>query len=82
MLRELKKKKDFNVRIVILTGSGKFFCTGMDLGNSNQEDMEKALKQGKGGETGEIFEVLKNFPKPIICQVNGPVLGGGFGVVC
>jgi methylglutaconyl-CoA hydratase len=74
-------RQDPEIRVVILTGSGKFFCTGMDLGNSNQDQMGQLVKDGKTGDTGQIFEVLRNFPKPIICQVNGPVLGGGVGVV-
>jgi len=74
-------RNDINVRVVILTGNGKFFCTGMDLGSSNQNDLQKELEKGRGGSsTIELFDTLFRFPKPIICKVNGPVMGGGVGL--
>lgn len=67
-----KFKNDKTIQIIILTGSGKYFCTGMDL---DLKDKSK-LSIGK-----DIFQQLLDYPKPIIAKVNGPALGGGIGIV-
>lgn len=74
-------EKNPEVRVVILTGAGKFFCTGMDLSmaassGSTQEGATEGFRKGI-----QVFERLYRFPKPIIARVNGPCLGGGVGLV-
>lgn len=74
-------EKDPEVRVVILTGAGKFFCTGMDLSmaassGSTQEGATESFRKGI-----QVYEKLYRFPKPIIARVNGPCLGGGAGLV-
>lgn len=71
-------EKDINVRVIILTGAGKFFCTGMDLSAaaSNDNDVEASFIKGI-----QVFETLYRFPKPVIARINGPCLGGGVGLV-
>jgi 1,4-dihydroxy-2-naphthoyl-CoA synthase len=60
------------IHVLILTGSGSVFCTGMDLsGARDNSDFDASA----------FFERLKSFPKPIVCQVNGPAMGGGMGLV-
>eukprot|EP01080_Neovahlkampfia_damariscottae_P005132 gene5132-8738_t len=70
ILQELKHNN--KVRIIILTGAGKYFCTGMDLSNkSNEKKLDPKL----------LFQTLTKYPKPIITKINGPALGGGWGLV-
>ncbi|KAI9470580.1 MAG: ClpP/crotonase-like domain-containing protein [Benjaminiella poitrasii] len=74
-------ENDPEVRIVVLTGAGKFFCTGMDLSmaassSSSEEDVKNSFAKGL-----EVFETLYRFPKPVIARINGPCLGGGVGLV-
>ncbi len=68
------------VRAVILTGTGSTFCAGTDL----QEIKETA--EGKDANRiwmedvsrfQELIEYLLRYPKPIICGVNGWVVGSG-----
>ncbi len=67
MAEELKHSfqqldKDDSVRVIVLTGEGKYFCTGADLSTA-----------GAGGSSFvEILETIRNCKKPIVCKVNGP----------
>lgn len=38
--------KDDKIRSVVITGNGKFFCTGMDLSTKSQDQIEESLKDG------------------------------------
>ncbi|KAG2232268.1 ClpP/crotonase-like domain-containing protein [Thamnidium elegans] len=71
-------EKDVEVRVVVLTGAGKFFCTGMDLSMAASGDNDVDASFVKGS---QVFERLFRFPKPVIARINGPCLGGGVGLV-
>lgn len=63
------------VRVIVLTGSGKYFCSGMDLSSQSHsvEDTTKGFI--------ELMETIYKCKKPVICKINGPALGGGLGLV-
>ncbi|KAH8548573.1 ClpP/crotonase-like domain-containing protein [Umbelopsis sp. PMI_123] len=72
-----KVEADDNIRILILTGAGKYFCTGMDLGGGGpNQSPDIAVEKGM-----ELFDYIYRFPKPVIARINGPALGGGVGFV-
>lgn len=85
MIAELQTALDeieqSHARVVILTGAGKAFCSGMDLEMlaaiahqspaENQEDSRRLAK---------LFRRIWSFPRPLIAAVNGAALAGGCGI--
>jgi methylglutaconyl-CoA hydratase len=61
------------VRVIILTGTGKYFCTGMDVG--------KGISLGKD-KPHKFFDAVWKCTKPVVGVLNGPALGGGLGLYC
>jgi len=71
-------EKDDNVRAVIIrSASEKAFSVGADLTAAAQmaQDREMAKKFMESGQA--LFRRIENFPKPIIAELHGLVLGGG-----
>jgi enoyl-CoA hydratase/carnithine racemase len=67
---------DNSLNAVILTGSGKTFCAGLDLtALMNLEEEEKlAYLQS----VTRVFEQVWMLPQPVIAAVNGAAIAGGF----
>jgi len=81
LLAALDEAERAPVRVVILTGSGKAFCSGMDLEGlraiaqqSHEENLEDSRRMGG------MFYRLYTFPKPVITAVNGAAIAGGCGI--
>ena len=76
-VEELSDREE--VRVLIITGAGRGFCTGADVGYlkelSDAGDMEglKALVEAGRRVVTRIHET----PQPVIAAVNGPAAGGG-----
>ena len=93
MLNELSAKvveadKDPDIRCIVLTGSGKGFCAGLDLiDTSGRIEDDKATKeQGKAANrpARRLFDlrdapinVMWHCDTPIICAINGAAAGYG-----
>ncbi|MFP5473402.1 MAG: enoyl-CoA hydratase/isomerase family protein [Gammaproteobacteria bacterium] len=75
---ELSERSD--VRVAILTGTGKAFCAGADL-----KDRPNADKAGDFLDhnrwTRETGNAIRECAKPVIAAINGPALGAGFGLM-
>jgi methylglutaconyl-CoA hydratase len=68
-------------QVVVLTGTGKAFCAGMDLdelkslvGKTQVENIEDSSRMG------HLFRRLYDFPRPTIAAVNGAAIAGGTGL--
>ena len=67
--------------VLVLTGRGKAFCSGMDLENLKALLGRSAEENEKDSETmARLFRSLAEFPKPTIAAVNGAALAGGCGL--
>jgi methylglutaconyl-CoA hydratase len=67
--------------VLILTGAGKAFCSGMDLENLKSligRSPEQSLKDTQT--MARLFRTLYEFPKPTIAAVNGAAIAGGTGL--
>ncbi|MDZ4716398.1 MAG: enoyl-CoA hydratase-related protein [Cytophagales bacterium] len=67
--------KDAAVRVVVLTGEGKAFCSGQDLkaGAGQKRSFLDSLHK----RYNPIIRAMRNLPKPILCRLNGVAAGAG-----
>ncbi|MBM2825540.1 MAG: Enoyl-CoA hydratase/carnithine racemase [Dehalococcoidales bacterium] len=75
--------RDDEVRVVILTGAGRGFCTGADVSGMSTRATSPAqisrytLLQRTGWPFASLFPQLS---KPVIAAINGPCAGAGFSL--
>ena len=65
-----------NARALILTGMGRAFCSGQDLGDAGRLG-QISLEQTLTEEYTPLITALAECPIPTIAAVNGPAAGGG-----
>ena len=70
-------REDHDIKVVILSGSGeKAFVAGADISEFADFSAEEGRRLAAEGQE-KLFNVVANFPKPVIAAVNGFALGGG-----
>jgi methylglutaconyl-CoA hydratase len=83
LLAALDEVANSSARVLILTGAGKAFCSGMDLDNLKALADRSPKQSLKDSEImARLFRSLYDFPKPTIAAVNGPAIAGGCGLAC
>ncbi len=81
MLSALEEIKRGSARVLMLSGAGKAFCSGMDL------DELRAMANRTAEENladsrliARLLRAVYDFPRPTIAAVRGPALAGGCGI--
>lgn len=77
-----KAEGDKEVRVVVITGAGRAFCSGGDV-----KEMSERREGNGGGGGGElppvrdhIIALMRRMPKPVIASVNGVAAGAGMNL--
>ena len=73
---------DDAVRVVVLTGAGKSFCAGGDLGwMKSQFEATREQRMVETMKLARMLQALNELPKPVIGRINGQAYGGGMGMM-
>ncbi len=72
--------EDESVRVVVVTGAGRAFCSGADLSAVLQGDVAERVEQIMDGIFHPALRALVACPVPTIARVNGVAAGGGLGL--
>jgi methylglutaconyl-CoA hydratase len=77
----LEVLRNSSTQVLIITGSGRAFCSGMDLenlksmlGRTQEQNIEDSRTMAR------LFRSIYDFPKPTIAAVNGAAIAGGTGI--
>lgn len=69
--------KDERVTCIVITGSGKAFCSGQDLAGVDENTNHASFLRER---YHPMLQALKETPKPVIAAINGTAAGAGMGL--
>ncbi len=75
----LEAARDQGARAVLLTGAGRGFCAGQDLGDRNPATMDGPPDLGNTVRTfyAPLVRLIRSLEFPVVCAVNGVAAGAG-----
>lgn len=81
LLVGLEAAEHSDAQVLIITGAGVAFCSGMDLDNLRAVTTRSHSQNlGDSQTMAKLFRAIYEFPKPTIAAVNGAAMGGGCGI--
>lgn len=71
------------IRVVILRGSGRAFCAGLDIKQNRTPTHETPLQRAWRVQTqlGDVLKAMRSVPQPFIALGHGSACGGGFSLM-
>lgn len=82
LIRSLRTDK--SITRLIITGNGKYFCTGMSLASDNtavaQAEPPSSAARSQLASLRALFDAISSAPQVTIACINGPAFGGGVGL--
>lgn len=84
-LRSFFKERltDFNARVIVMSGEGRGFCSGLDVKEFGKITPEGGFSPKQAYEFqkhSDLILFMRRIPQPIIGAVSGPALGAGFSL--
>jgi len=78
----LQQAHDQAARAVLITGAGRGFCAGQDLGDRRPgtSDWPPDLQQTLNDYFNPNIKLITSLPAPVICAVNGVAAGAGMSI--
>ena len=64
------------VKVIIITGKGRFFVAGADI-NELDKVKDSAAGEALAANGQRVLSKIEQLMKPVICAINGMALGGG-----
>ena len=72
-----KANKEAEVRVVIISGTGRAFCSGQDLKDIKGQTGERSLSESVVRRYNPMILAIREMAKPVICKLNGVAAGAG-----
>jgi enoyl-CoA hydratase len=77
--------EDRGCRVIVLTGSGRGFCAGLDLSEGASPPTTQSMGRAQAGMTVQkliagLVPKMRSVPQPIVAAVNGAASGGGLAL--
>ncbi|MBS0244506.1 MAG: enoyl-CoA hydratase/isomerase family protein, partial [Proteobacteria bacterium] len=76
-----KFRADASLKVLVLTGTGRAFCAGDDMKESDPRDGAVLPEDEKEIAWHNMIRAMRGTPKPVIAAVNGLACGAGSGLV-
>ena len=78
----LEAARDGGARAILLTGAGRGFCAGQDLGDRNPAKMDGPPDLGYTVRTfyAPLVRLIRSLNVPVVCAVNGVAAGAGANI--
>ena len=71
---------DNNIRAIVITGNGKAFCAGQDIGEITNPELNPGFRKILDDHYNPIIKRIRSIEKPIIGAINGVAAGAGANI--